>query len=85
MIRDFSPYPEGWTRTNPRLAEDLEYHSLALVELAFALEEEFDLPPLEQDDVRSIRTVDDVTDYVLSHLGERTGSDTGSPVRGESA
>ncbi len=58
-----------------RLIEDLGYHSLALLELAFALEDEFDLPPLDEATARKIRTVGDVEDLVIQR---RSTADRGA-------
>lgn len=53
------------------LTTDLGYHSLALLELAFALEEAFGLPPTTEPLARGLRTSADVEAYVL---GARNGS-----------
>jgi acyl carrier protein len=53
------------------LVEELGFHSLALLELAFTLEDEFDLLPITQDDARAITTVSKVIEHVLSQLRER--------------
>lgn len=55
------------------LVDDLAYHSLALLELAFALEDEFDLPPMDDHAAQNIRTVSDVEEFVLAALQERSG------------
>ncbi|MBB4637598.1 phosphopantetheine-binding protein [Longimicrobium terrae] len=47
------------------LVEELGYHSLALLELAFALEGEFGLRPLDERAARDMRTVADVAAHVL--------------------
>lgn len=57
--------------TNLRLVEDLGFHSLALLEMAFAIEDEFDLPPLDEETGRGIRTTDHVLDYVLGQLHDQ--------------
>jgi acyl carrier protein len=51
-----------------RLVEDLGYYSLALLELAFSLEDELDLPPLDEETGRSIRTVADIEQYLANEL-----------------
>ena len=48
--------------------EDLEYHSLSLLELSFTLEDEFDLPPVDHEQVQYVTTVEEVEDLVLSLL-----------------
>jgi acyl carrier protein len=47
-----------------RLVEDLGYHSLALLELAFALEDEFALPAMDAEQAQKISTMLDVEEYV---------------------
>jgi acyl carrier protein len=51
-----------------RLIEDLEYHSLGLLELAFTMEDEFALDPIEEEDAAKIRTVGDVEAHVVAEL-----------------
>jgi acyl carrier protein len=57
--------------TGTRLLDDLAYDSLALVELAFTLEEEFDLPPIEEATAREIATLGDVVNHVVRELALR--------------
>ncbi len=54
-----------------RLVEDLGYHSLALLELAFIIEDEFGLDPIERESAAAIATVRDVQEYVAAALRER--------------
>lgn len=51
-----------------RLTEDLGYDSLALIELAFALEKELALPPISETDVIEVATVADVEAFVAAAL-----------------
>lgn len=51
-----------------KLIEDLGYHSLALLELAFAVEDEFDIEPIDQETAQGILTCRDVADYVVGVL-----------------
>jgi acyl carrier protein len=51
-----------------RLVEDLEYHSLALMELAFTLEDEFGLDPISEEDALKIVSAGDVEQYVVDEL-----------------
>jgi len=44
--------------------DDLGADSLDVVELTMALEEEFDMPEVSEDDLKTIRTVGDLVDYV---------------------
>ena len=54
-----------------RLVDDLEYQSLALLELAFALEEEYGLAPIDEAIAARIRTVGDIEGYILTQLRQR--------------
>jgi acyl carrier protein len=56
-----------------KLVEDLEYHSLALMEMAFTLEDEFHLDPISESDAQSIRTAGDVEEYVVNELRRKQG------------
>ena len=55
------------------LREDLGYDSLALAELAFALEEIFRLPPLPGEETADINSVGDV-EALVTGLAERGGT-----------
>jgi len=74
IIREFvsslAPEPIERSVEGSDLADDLGYHSLGLVELAFALEDEFDLPPITENSAGSIRTVPDIENYVITQLRE---------------
>ncbi|MFD3430801.1 phosphopantetheine-binding protein [Nocardia fluminea] len=73
-IRDFvkalAPAPRTDDVTGAHLVDDLGYHSLGLVELAFALEDAFDLPPIDEQSASNIRTVTDIEDYCVGQLVE---------------
>ncbi|MGI5489862.1 acyl carrier protein [Microtetraspora malaysiensis] len=68
-----APNPEGVQAGETRLVEDLGYHSLALLELGFTMEDEFDLPALDQARVQHITTVEEVEDLVLELLRASAG------------
>ena len=51
-----------------RLIEDLAFHSLALLEMAFTLEEAFQLQQIDETTGRRILTVRDVEDHVVGEL-----------------
>lgn len=75
IILDLAPEKIPAEQGDLRLLEDLGYHSLAMVELAFALEDEFELPPMDEQAVNeSIRTAADVEDYVLELMRAAAGS-----------
>jgi acyl carrier protein len=71
VIVELAPNPEGASTEDPRLIEDLNFHSLALVELAFTLEDEFELAAMDAQAVQAIRTVKDVEDHVVNELRRR--------------
>jgi acyl carrier protein len=70
IIFEIAPNQERPRSDGALLIEDLEYHSLALLELAFALEDEFDLPPIDEESVLTIRSARDLEDYVVRQLAE---------------
>lgn len=68
MLRQFAPAQVDDLTPDTRLIDDLGYHSLALLELAYALEDEFGLPPLDEETARDIVTVRDIEDLVAQRL-----------------
>ena len=46
---------------------DLEADSLDVVELAMNIEDNFDLPEISEEDIKSIQTVGDLVAYIASH------------------
>jgi acyl carrier protein len=74
IIRQLAPGGEGFDgTTDAHLVHDLGYHSLALLELAFAIEDDFDLPPIDEETGRGISTTEHVVSYVLGQLREQGG------------
>lgn len=72
IVTDLAPNPDDAEITDDaRLIEELGFHSLALLELAFTLEDEFDLPPIDEATAREITTVGTVATHVLTSLRER--------------
>jgi acyl carrier protein len=57
--------------TDVHLTDGLCFHSLALLELAFAIEDDFDLPPIDEQTGRGITTTEQIIAYVLGQLRER--------------
>jgi acyl carrier protein len=53
------------------LTDHLAYNSLALLELAFTLEDEYDLMPIDEETARAIVTLQDVQDYIVGELQQR--------------
>jgi acyl carrier protein len=64
IILQLAPNSISAPTEDTRLAEDLGYHSLALLELAFALEDEFALPAMDAEHAQKISTMLDVEEYV---------------------
>lgn len=50
--------------------DDLEFHSLALVELGFGIEEAFGLEPISADEVEHVTTVGDLVTFVRRRCAE---------------
>jgi acyl carrier protein len=71
IIGELAPTPGVEVESAHVLVDDLGYHSLALLELAFTLEDEFGLPPIDEETARGIRLVSDVEDHVVNGLTER--------------
>lgn len=65
IIAELAPEPVSNIIDASTLVDDLMYTSVALVELAFTLEDEFDLPTIDEEAARAISTVDDVCDHVV--------------------
>jgi acyl carrier protein len=72
IILQVAPNPDGVQAGETKLVDHLEYHSLALLELGFTMEDEFNLPPLDQSQVQDITTVEEVEDLVLRLLQEKS-------------
>ena len=68
LVLELAPAGRQDATETSRLGEDLGYHSLALMELAFALEDEFDLHPIDEQTARRIVTVRDVATHVVTEL-----------------
>ncbi|MCI4066421.1 phosphopantetheine-binding protein [Micromonospora sp. R77] len=73
VIADMAPNQGVDITPGTNLVKDLGYHSLALMEVAFAIEDEFDLDPIDEDTARKISTVGAVQDLVVKRLEERDG------------
>jgi len=71
MVIELSPSRDESAGPDTHLVDGLGYHSLSLVELAFTLEDEFDLPPIDEPTARSITTVGAVEDHVVGILSAR--------------
>jgi acyl carrier protein len=71
IVRELAPHPDAGVGNQLKLVDELEYTSLALLELAFTLEDEFELPPIDEETARKIVTIADVEAHVLDGLRER--------------
>lgn len=71
IVREMAPNPDGGEGDDIRLVDDLEYTSLALLELAFTLEDEFELPPIDEETARRIVKIRDVQEHVVEGLREQ--------------
>ena len=60
--------PEEIT-TETTFVEDLGADSLDVVELAMSMEDEFSLPELGEEEIKSIQTVGDLVAYVSKAMG----------------
>ncbi|HWF72030.1 MAG TPA: hypothetical protein VG186_01725 [Solirubrobacteraceae bacterium] len=70
IVRELAPNPDGPEGSEGKLVEAFEYTSLALLELAFTLEDEFELPPIDEEAARKIIVVRDVEEHVVNGLRE---------------
>jgi acyl carrier protein len=68
IVASLAPVQVAEVTSQMSLVDGLGYQSLALLELAFALEDEFKLPQIEQERAAQIRTVRDIEDYVVEEL-----------------
>jgi len=60
-------------RANSRFVEDLGFDSVSLLELLVAIENEFRIPPLQEADTRTLRTVGELEELLVGKWGvERT-------------
>lgn len=66
VVTRLAPDSPGVVTESTLLRDELGYDSLALVELAFALEEVFELPPLPNEDAADVATAGDVEKLVVA-------------------
>jgi acyl carrier protein len=71
IVIEVSPERDESASASTGLIEGLGFNSLALVELAFTLEDEFDLAPIEEVTARRITTLAAVQDHVVDELSAR--------------
>ena len=68
IVTEMAPRPAGTLTGDELLIGDLGYDSLTAFELVAALEGEFSLEPLGDDEAAGIETVADAEDVVLEQL-----------------
>jgi acyl carrier protein len=71
IVMELAPGDQQPADPSAQLVDDLGYHSLALLELAFTLEDEFDLPPIDETTARKITSVEAVAEHVVTAMRER--------------
>ena len=64
VVLDMAPLPVAYVSGAQRLGGDLGYDSLGRLELAFALEREFDLRTIDGHEAIGVRTIADVESLV---------------------
>lgn len=72
IVAELAPEAVAEVTDDHRLIEDLGFHSLAVLELAFTLEDQFDLDPIEEDRAAGVKTVRDIADLVVAELRDRS-------------
>ena len=70
LIVDQFGVDEDSITENTLFVEDLDADSLTIVELSMAVEEEFGLGELEDEDVTGLKTVGDLVRFIQSKLDE---------------
>ena len=68
VVQECSPERTAISDTNMHFIDDLGYHSIALMELGFALEDKFNLPPIEAEDVEGVETVEQLISFISSRV-----------------
>lgn len=77
VIGELAPNQEAEFDDASKLRDHLEYHSLAILELAVEIEAIFDLPPMDQQAAElGIETVAQVCDLVVQLVAEQAASPT---------
>lgn len=76
-IAKLAPNQDVTVTADHLLLEDLEYHSLALLELAVELEEMFNLPPLDETTASEVSNVGDVCKLVAGLVAAQEGRGLG--------
>lgn len=64
VVAALAPDQTATVSPSSDLRNDLGFYSLAFVELAFLLEDAFDLPPITREDAEEVRRVEDIHAYI---------------------
>jgi acyl carrier protein len=73
VVLEIAPNSEGAQAEGlTDLVDHLEFNSLALLELAFTLEDEHDLMPIDEETARGMHTVEDIQDHIVRELRQRS-------------
>jgi len=70
LVSDLSPESTDSIEPTSRLLEDLSLDSVALLELAVTLEQEFDLPAMSPEHAGSIATVEQLENYIADRVAK---------------
>lgn len=66
-----APEPRLDVSAQTSLIEDLGYQSLAMLELGFILEEEFDIALIDTESPIDVRTVGELEEWIVEKIEER--------------
>ncbi len=69
LIADQFGIDEDSITMDTNILEDLEADSLDIVELSMAMETEFNLDEMQEEDLKGLRTVGDLVDLVAKNIG----------------
>lgn len=70
LIAEQFPVDADSITAETSFVDDLGADSLDVVELTMALEDEFELPEVSDDDLKKIQTVGDLVDYVAKFVAD---------------
>ncbi len=68
VVHELAPEQNVVLNDSLNLASDLAFSSMNLMELAFAIEEEFEFPPLDINETMSIATIGQLKEFVTAKL-----------------
>lgn len=68
-----APDPVNGVTPDKSLFDDLAYHSMAMIDLTFAIEEVFDLDPIEPEVLDDVGSVGDLVTYVEKEVAAGRG------------